>query len=249
MANNKSLDFLNMIKNNNRTPDREAIPRTPVKETISQDQNRKGELKDSRRAKIESVRDSATYKDAALSLIAVIDTETNWRDEVMSLGVAVADAGTYRCMEKRYYILDPECRIGGMYSNVMYRCETKPITTTRDEAIDDLRRFLDSREISKILAYNARFDLGHLPELVGYDWYDIMRLAAYRQYNPAITQSTECCKTGRLKGGYGVERITRMLTGDVGYCEVHNAIEDAVDELRIVELLGHSLDTYECAKI
>jgi hypothetical protein len=40
-----------------------------------------------------------------------------------------------------------------------------------------------------------------------------------------------------------------MLTDDGRYCEVHNAIEDAVDELRIVELLGHPLEVYECARI
>jgi hypothetical protein len=41
----------------------------------------------------------------------------------------------------------------------------------------------------------------------------------------------------------------RMLTGDARYKEIHNAVYDAVDELRIVELLGHSLETYECAKL
>ena len=41
----------------------------------------------------------------------------------------------------------------------------------------------------------------------------------------------------------------RMLSGEKNYREIHNAIYDAVDELRIVELLGHSLEKYDCAKI
>ncbi len=44
--------------------------------------------------------------------------------------------------------------------------------------------------------------------------------------------------------GYGVESILRMLSGDCGYCEVHNAICDAMDELTIMRLLGHSIDAY-----
>ncbi len=33
--------------------------------------------------------------------------------------------------------------------------------------------------------------LCHLPELGGNAWYDIMKLAAYRQYNPKIPTSME----------------------------------------------------------
>jgi hypothetical protein len=40
-----------------------------------------------------------------------------------------------------------------------------------------------------------------------------------------------------------------MLSGDNGYFEVHNAVRDAEDELRIMELLGQTLEKYECAKI
>ena len=47
---------------------------------------------------------------------AVIDTETNWNDEVMSIGIAVADAGTKNKIDSLYYIIDPEYRVGGMYS-------------------------------------------------------------------------------------------------------------------------------------
>ena len=77
--------------------------------------------------------------------------------------------------------------------------------------------------------------------------YDIMRLAAYRQYNRAILDSADCCKTGRLKRGYGVENILKMLSGNHRYYETHNAVLDAEDELQIMQLLGHELNEYEIA--
>lgn len=182
-------------------------------------------------------------------VIAVIDTETNWHDEVMSVGVVLGDAKTYKCIDRRYYVFEPECMVGGMFSNVMYIKGTEPITGSRDEALADLGQYLMDNGVEKIMAYNARFDLTHLPELAGFEWYDIMRIAAYKQFNRSIPDSLPCCKTGRLKSNYGVEAIMRMLAGDVTYREVHNALMDAVDELKIVELLGQELDIYDCARV
>ena len=39
---------------------------------------------------------------------AVIDTETNWRDEVMSIGVVVADSASKEKIDAKYYIIEPE---------------------------------------------------------------------------------------------------------------------------------------------
>jgi hypothetical protein len=85
----------------------------------------------------------------------------------------------------------------------------------------------------------------HLPEYSVYEWYDIMRLAAYRQYNRAIPDSADCCKTGKLKRGYGIENILRMLSENEGYNETHNAFLDAQDELRIMKLLGYEIGEYD----
>ena len=191
----------------------------------------------------------AAEPDFAKDMIAVIDTETNWRDEVMSLGVALADAKTYTLLDKRYYIFDPECRVGGMYSGVMYKTGVKAVTCGRDEAMADIGQFLMDRGVTGIFAYNAKFDLGHLPELCGFEWFDIMRIAAYRQFNRFIPETAQCCKTGRLKTNYGVEPIMHMLTGNTGYRETHNAVNDACDELKIVELLALPLEAYDCAKL
>lgn len=100
-----------------------------------------------------------------------------------------------------------------------------------------------------IFAYNAAFDKKRLPELHGFDWHDIMRIAAYRQFNDRIPESAPCCKTGRLKSNYGVESIYRMLSGDRRYQEKHNGWYDAIDELKIMEMLSLPLEIYGQARI
>ena len=46
------------------------------------------------------------------------------------------------------------------------------------------------------------------------------------------------------EGGYGVEPMLRLLSGNDTYCETHNALFDAMDELEIMRLLNHPLASY-----
>ncbi|WP_242840950.1 hypothetical protein [Butyrivibrio sp. AE3004] len=233
MSYNKSLDFLNMIKNNpNVREDQKAYkpqeitskPVTSLKRTIS--------------------RIPADRK------IAVIDTETNWSDEVMSIGIVLADMNTYKCVDAKYYIIDPEYRKGGMYSSVLNIVKSIPaVITSREAVMQNICDYLSLNNTHHIFAYNAKFDYGHLSELQHFEWFDIMRLAAYKQFNHSIPQTADICKSGRLKRGYSVENILQMLSSDFSYHETHNAVFDAMDELKIMEFLGHSLDAYECARL
>ena len=176
---------------------------------------------------------------------AVIDTETNWADQVMSIGTVVADEDTFEIIEAKYHILPIECQIGGMYYDTLFiETPVPPALCTRAEAITDLRDWFYKHAIRSVFAYNACFDRNHLPELRDFDWYDIMRLAAYRQHNPRIPADADCCSTGRLKRGYGVEPMLRLLSGNRTYHESHNAFFDALDELEIIKLLGHPLEKY-----
>ncbi|MDE5669965.1 MAG: hypothetical protein K2I14_00665, partial [Eubacterium sp.] len=148
------------------------------------------------------------------------------------------------------YILTRECLIGGMYSSVLQINGNPPaMECNRDDAVRDLIRFFDTYKIESVFAYNAFFDYSHLRELADFKWYDIIKIAAYKQYNSKIPENAECCKTGRLKRNYGVEPIVRLLTDDYGYFETHNALFDAIDELKIMQLLGLTLDTYNAAII
>lgn len=176
---------------------------------------------------------------------AVIDTETNWDDVVMSIGVIIADTDTYEPVSSKCYIITPEYKVGGMYSHVLHFKDKKLNTKcSREKALNDLVTSFTTNGVTDIFAYNASFDYRHLPELASFTWYDIMKLAAYRQHNPKIPPTADCWGTGRLKRDYGVEPILRLLSDDAMYCEQHNALADAIDELKIITLLEHKLEKY-----
>lgn len=176
---------------------------------------------------------------------AVIDTETNWVDQVMSIGTVIADSRTFKPVAAKYHVLPAFCEVGGMYEDALFiDTPVKPICCTRQAAMKDIVSWCNQYGVRDIFAYNARFDKTHLPELGCLQWHDIMRLAAYKQYNSKIPSTADLCSTGRLKRGYGVESVLRMLSGDYGYHETHNAIFDALDELEIMHLLGHPLEHY-----
>lgn len=177
--------------------------------------------------------------------IAVIDTETTWGNQVMSIGAVLADADSLRPLDAKYYILTPEYLAGGMFSSALFLgSRLSPTVCPRAEAMEQIHAWLQLQGVRRLFAYNAGFDQGNLPELRGFHWYDIMRLAAYRQTNPAIPAWADCCATGRLKRGYGVEPMLRLLSGDGCYQETHNAVLDAMDELTILRLLGRSVESY-----
>ena len=177
--------------------------------------------------------------------IAVIDTETNWADAVMSIGTVVADSENFTLTDQRCHVLTAECALGGMYEDVLFLpTPAKPILCTRQEALADLREWLEGLNVETIFAYNALFDRRHLPELSQWIWRDIMARAAYRQHNPKIPDWAECCTTGRLKRSYGVEPMLRLLSGNRDYRETHNALLDARDELEILRLLGQNVACY-----
>ena len=186
-----------------------------------------------------------------MSYFAVIDTETNWNNEVMSIGIVIAKADTFEKVDEMYYIFYPEYKVGGMFANVLLMKDVNPkdIILPRENAMEKIIDTFARYKVADLFAYNAAFDKGLLKELSAYSWYDIMRLAAYRQYNDKIPANVECCKTGKMKRHYGVEPMLQMLSGDYNYREVHNALFDSIDELRIMKLLGKSLDEYSVARL
>ena len=181
---------------------------------------------------------------------AVLDTETTWDDVVMSIGVVIANASTKEVIAAKYFLIAPEYTYGGMYSSTLKMSGIESTSVdSRENVLSMIECWLKENGVKRLLAYNAAFDRNHLPELKSYTWCDIMRLAAYRQYNAKIPAEIECCGTGRMKRGYGVESILRMLGEDKHYEETHNAYFDALDELKIVQLLGHNIETYDNAII
>jgi hypothetical protein len=163
----------------------------------------------------------------------------------MSIGIVLADETTFEPIMSKYYILTPEHKVGGMFSKTLYLKDTKiDLEGSRKDVLTDIKNLLNENGVKKIFAYNATFDYRHLLELSSYGWYDIMSLAANRQYNPKIPAGAECHGTGRLKKDYGVESILRMMNDSSTYCELHNALTDAFDELKIIAMLNQNLNKY-----
>lgn len=180
-----------------------------------------------------------------MDYFAVIDTETNWCNQVMSVGTVIAKKDGFQLLDAKYHVLTPEYEIGGMYENMLFPDKTlSPIVCSRAQAIQELLDWLRAYGITDVFAYNAAFDRNHLPELGALCWHDIIRLAAYRQHNPRIPASAQCCATGRLKRNYGVEPMLRLLSENNAYRETHNAVYDAIDELEIMRLLGYDPACY-----
>ncbi|MDO5400928.1 MAG: hypothetical protein Q4F17_08120 [Eubacteriales bacterium] len=180
-----------------------------------------------------------------MDFFAVIDTETNWENQVMSIGTVIADCGTFRPVDAAYHVLTPEYQVGGMYEGVLFPgAGLPPRLCTRGEAMEELLGWLGRYGVADMFAYNAAFDRNHLPELAGLCWYDIIRIAAYRQHNPKIPPTADCCATGRLRRSYGVQPMLRLLSGNRTYCETHNALLDAMGELEIMRLLARQPQSY-----
>lgn len=185
-----------------------------------------------------------------MKYFAVVDTETTWSNEVMSIGLVIADANNIMPIHAKYYIVDPAYREGGMYSPVLFvHGNNNTYVYRRKECLDDIKDLLNEYNVKKIFAYNASFDKKYFPELTNYTWYDIMKIAAYKQYNKMIPSTVECYSTGKMKKGYSVEGILRMIGTDKSYRETHNAYLDALDELSIIRLLNLNLDVYDIAII
>lgn len=186
-------------------------------------------------------------EDQLSAKIAVIDTETNYKDEVMSIGVVIASAKSFHPVAHKYYVISPECAVGGVYSNALnpiHGCLF--LKENRKNVLNDIRNLLNKYEVSSLFSYSS-FDYHHLNELSDFCWYDIMKVAAYKQYNHKIPDDAELFSTGRLKRYYKVGDIYKLMTGKNSYEEMHNALQDALDELEIMELLNLDIETYKNA--
>ncbi len=176
--------------------------------------------------------------------IAVIDVETNWTDGVMSIGLAIANAETYHLEAQYYYEIDPDYKEDGMYSDSLFPAGIDFEICSREDAIHAINEGLSHYKVLDLFAYNAPFDRRHLPELEQYNWYDIMRIAAYRQHNSNIPKKAPLHQTGRLKWGYDFESMYQLASKDRFYSEPHCAVLDAIDELHLMKMLGHPIEYY-----
>ena len=82
------------------------------------------------------------------NIFAVIDTETTWGDEVMSIGIVIADANTKNEIDAKYFLIDPEYKQGGMYSGALRMQGIKEtITDTRANAMSMIDGWLKEHKV------------------------------------------------------------------------------------------------------
>ncbi|WP_341491426.1 hypothetical protein [Mesomycoplasma ovipneumoniae] len=118
------------------------------------------------------------------------------------------------------------------------------VVKTRQEMIAQLIHFLKSYKVKNWFSY-TKFDFRHLPELhKSFEHNDISIFAKSKQFNKHIPLNAVTTKKGDLKSGWNAQNIYRMLTKDQSYIETHNALLDAMDELRIMELLDLDIETF-----
>ena len=181
------------------------------------------------------------FKPAHKRLAAIIDTETNWDNRVMSIGVVIFDGDTFASEAQKYYIITPEYKRGGIYQSALH-IDTEEKVRDRSTVIEEIKLLFQQYHIQCIFAYNAASDCILLPEFFGFRWYDVMKVAAYRQYNKTLPQDALYCTTGRLKSNYGLEALLRLQDGS--YQEKHNALSDALDTLLLMKQTGVLLEMY-----
>ncbi|MHA0290597.1 hypothetical protein [Mesomycoplasma ovipneumoniae] len=182
--------------------------------------------------------------------IAVIDVETNYDNEVFSVGVVIANSSNFQSIDKQYWIIENNLKAGGKYvHNVWIPLpfefkEEINVVKTRQEMIAQLIHFLKFYKVKNWFSY-TKFDFRHLPELhKSFEHNDISIFAKSKQFNKHIPLNAETSKNGDLKRGWNAENIYRMVTKNENYLETHNALLDAIDELRIMELLNLDIETF-----
>ena len=80
---------------------------------------------------------------------AVIDTETNWENDVMSIGIVIAEDEQFEAIDYKYIILDEAARVGGMYTYAMLLKGQNPELLKKKKAIEAIKAFLDTHGVEK----------------------------------------------------------------------------------------------------
>ncbi len=112
---------------------------------------------------------------------AVIDTETTYSNEVMSIGIVISSFDNYDVLDKLYLVIYPIYLKPAMYTYQLNMSAGEEISVVSyEDAMFLINKLFEIYGVEMIFAYNARFDYMHLPELSSYYWFDIMKIAAYR---------------------------------------------------------------------
>lgn len=162
----------------------------------------------------------------------------------MTVGAVVAN-DQFEIVDQIYLMSFGAYMQGGLYKDRVYKTSLCPNKMHTSEMLETIRKFYDKHGCEMVFAYNAPFDKKLITSLPPDQWYDIMKIAAYRQHNPHLPDDEEYCGTGRLKKDYNAERLFKLLSGNKNYKEMHNAFQDACDELAIMKMMKVPIEVYK----
>ena len=111
-----------------------------------------------------------------------------------------------------------------------------------------IRKLLNKYKITNIYTYNGIFIFKKLPGLKQYHWYDIIKVAAYKQYNYKLLDNLPFREDGRLLCNCSIKEIMQILTKTYFYYTDH-ALYDTFDIARIMSLINLPIEQYSFSKI
>ena len=81
-----------------------------------------------------------------------------------------------------------------------------------------------------------------------YHWYDIIKVAAHKQYNYKLPDNLMFNDQGRLLYKCNIKDLMEILTKTYFYYTNH-ALYDTLDIARIMKIVDLNINVYDCAKI
>ena len=182
-----------------------------------------------------------------LEYVAIIDTKTNYLGNAISIGVAIVNA-QFEIQQAQYYLIPEELmnehaskddydivHVYKTYYGRLFDCQ------------NHIRTILNQYNITNIYAYNAFYVKQTLPEMNNYNWFDVARIATYKQYNHKIPINTKCDENGQLLR-YTLSNVMELMTNGY-YRYVNHALYNALDIIQLMKYIGLSIDKYEHAKL
>lgn len=175
--------------------------------------------------------------------VAVLRTMTNSEGSLCAVGVVITNTADWRPIAEYRYVIAPEAETADQ--DVLFLPVEKDCicTSCRSEhLLFRLKQMLSEEKVQYIVSYgsSARF---FLPG-IDLPWLDIQNVSAYRKYNPFIPKKAKLYRNGRMKSGYGMEAMMRIVTGDKSYIRTGNPVRDCEADLCILERIHPDLGTF-----
>lgn len=182
-----------------------------------------------------------------LDFFAIIDTKTNYYGNAISIGVVVVNSH-FEIQQAQYYLIPEELihdhnhkddfdiiHVYKTYFGRLFDCE------------NHIRTLMNQYNITNIYAYNAFYVKKSLPEMNNYNWFDIAKVATYKQYNHELPLDADYDENGQLLR-YAMKNVIELMMKTYYKC-VNHALYNALDELKIMKLIGLPIEKYSHTKI